>query len=97
MGLDLGPVFLPATTAFHVAKGQHWVDMLFGPMHPGAFQPYFYHQFVAAFHDSAGDWPAICLKTGLLNLLLPFFEIGQVAGNCLCVGMLSLQLIQLGE
>ena len=93
MGFDFRPVFSPATAAFNVAESQHGVDMPLGPMHPRAFQTHFHHQFVAAFHDSAANRPAVRLKTWILDLLLSFLEIGQVARHCLCIGMLSLQLV----
>jgi len=73
MDLDLGPVFLPTITAYNIAESYHRIDMLIGSMPSGAFQTYFHHQFVAAFHDPAANRPAICLKAGVLDLLLPFF------------------------
>lgn len=84
MGLDLGPVFLPATTAYDIAESQHRIDMLLGLMHPGAFQAHFHHQLVAAFHDPTPDRPALRLELWVLQLVFPFFQVDQIACNGIC-------------
>ena len=64
--------------------------MCFCPMHACAFQACFHHQLVAAFHNPAANRPALGLKERILQLRFPLFQVSQVAGDGLYVGMLSL-------
>ena len=95
---ELGPGFLPAIRAGHAPQGQEGVDVHQRPVHPGALQPCFHHQLVAAFHDATADRPAIRLKAWVLDLLLfAFLEIGQIGGYFRGFRMSGLQSPQFNE
>ena len=94
---DLGPVFPPATGADDVAESEHGIDISLSPMHASSFQASLDDELIAAFHCAAADGPALGLEEGILDLVLAFLEIGQVAGNDFCLWMLALQLFQLEQ
>ena len=71
-GFDSGPLLLPAFGTDHGSQRQHWVDMVFMPMHPGSFQAGFHHQLVGALHDPTPDRPSLCLKGRVLDLFFAF-------------------------
>ena len=87
-GHNLGPILVPTVTASDVTQSQYGVDMRARPVHATALQASFDHQFVAALHGAVPDRPASGLEGGVLHVLHPFFQIGQVAGQ---IGLVRMQ------
>lgn len=61
--------FLPAIITGGGAQGEQRIDMDRGPMHPGSFQARLHHHFVAAFHDTRANGPAVLLIVGIPHAL----------------------------
>jgi hypothetical protein len=97
LDFDFRPLFLPAIRANHIAKCQHRVDMSFCPVHSCPFQAGFDHQFVPTFHNPTSNRPALGLKVGILHLRSAFFQVSQIAGDGILLGVGLLELLEFQE
>ena len=97
LGVNLGPFLCPTVITDEVAQGQHGVDMRAQPVHAGALEPRFDDRLVGAFDHAAADGPALLDERRVLELRLPFGQIGVVVAQRLALWILGLELTQFSQ